>query len=110
MGSGPVNELEIDDVEFTSLAVLSSSGQSDQVRIEQDLGRAGSTEFLGSLSVQMGPGGTIGLGTNNAASYTQSSAPVSIKGSKPRLIATVTQVRVDFAIPPVLKNAEFVLV
>lgn len=110
MGSGPNNELEIDDVHFNSIVTIFSNGQNDQILIEQDLALVDATEFVGTLSVQMGPGGTMGIGTNNAASWTETSAVVQFKGSKPSLIATVTQVRVDFNSAPSLKNAQLVLV
>jgi hypothetical protein len=110
MGSGPNNELEIDDVHFNSLVMISSIGQNDSILIEQDLSRAIATEFVGALSIQMGPGGTLGVGTSNAASWTETSAGVLFKGSKPSLIATVTQLNVDFNSAPLLKNAQLLLV
>ncbi|HVJ86698.1 MAG TPA: hypothetical protein VM452_13695 [Caulifigura sp.] len=110
MGSGPMNELEIDDVEFQLTTVIVSLGPNDQLRIEQDLAEAGETSFVGTLAIQMGPGSSIGLGTNDASSWTESSAGVSIRGTKPNLIATVVQLRTSFAVLPVLKNAEFLLV
>jgi hypothetical protein len=110
MGSGVHNELEIDDVHFGSIVTISSLGQNDSILIEQDLSRAIQTEVVGALFVQMGPGGTLGIGTGNAASWTETSAGVSLKGSKPNLVATVVQANVDFSFPPVVKNTQLVLV
>ena len=110
MGSGPNNELTIDDVHFNSTVTIFSIGQNDQVLVEQDLGLADATEFVGVLTVQMGPGGTMGIGTSNAASWTETSAGFSLKGTKPNLIATVAQIQVSFFAQPTLKNAQLVLV
>ena len=110
MGSGPNNELEIDDCGFQKTLTIVSMGINDEIRIEQDLALSGETDLIGAVSITMGPGGEIGLGANNGASFTQASAAVTIRGSKPTLLATVAQLRVGFATPPVLKNAEFLLV
>jgi hypothetical protein len=110
LGSGPGNTLEIDDVHFNSWVTVFSIGKNDQIAIEQDLTLAGSTEFVGTLAIQMGPGGTIGFGTNNAASWTETSAQILLKGARPSLIATVLQARVDFFSLPQIKNVDLQLV
>ena len=72
--------------------------------------RARRTDFIGAVSITMAAGGALGLGTNSGASWTQSSAAVTIKSTKPSLVATIAQLRVGFATPPVVKNVEYVLV
>ncbi len=56
LGSGVNNELEIDDVTLSGATTITSIGQSDEIRIEQDLARAGLANFVGALSIAMGPG------------------------------------------------------
>jgi hypothetical protein len=108
-GSGNNNQLEIDDVVFSLATTIVSMGQSDDIKVEQDLSRAGRVEFRGALSVMMGPGGQLDIGVDNDSSYTDAQAAVTLKGTKPNLIATVFDSRGAFAVPPVLKNAEIVI-
>jgi hypothetical protein len=110
MGSGPQNELEIDDAGFASTATIFSNGVNDELRIEQDLGRAGLTNFGGALSVAMGPNSQMAIGVLNGASYTQMLSTVTFKGTKPNLIVSLVETRVSFAVPPILKNSEILLV
>jgi hypothetical protein len=110
MGSGPMNELAIDDVEFKLAVSIFSNGPNDRLTIEQNEASTAATKFLGAVKIQMGPGSVIDLGVNHDSSYTEAAGPVSVKGTKPNLLINIVETKVAFTQLPVLKNAEFVIV
>lgn len=111
LGTGTANQLEIDDVDFARSATFLSKGVNDALRIEQDTTLNGPTDFFGAVSIQMGAGATVGLGINDpVASFIQTRSSLTIKGSTPNLIATLVLIRSDLRLPPVLKNAQLVVV
>jgi hypothetical protein len=108
MGAGPTNELRIDDVQFQKSVSIISTGPNDRLRIEQNLSSIAATKFAGAVNVQMGPGSVINLAVDDVASYIESAGLVTVKGSKPNLLVNLVPTRIEFALPPVLKNAEWV--
>jgi len=108
LGSGPGNVLELDDVASTTLVAVSSTGQNDEIRVEHNLNYTGSTE-LAVLAIQLGSGGTLAIGRDSQASYTEISQGVIFFGSKSKFpaIATIFGDRFEMTNPPLLQNSRW---
>jgi hypothetical protein len=71
LGAGTGNQLELDDTGFTSTATISSQGIEDQIRIEQEAGFTGTTDFHGNASFNLGQNAQLGISLLGSDFYTR---------------------------------------
>jgi hypothetical protein len=108
LGAGTGNQLDLDDVGFGSTATISSQGVDDQVRVEQQAGLTGTTDFQGNASFNLGQNAQLGISLVGSDFYTRFFGKATFKGAKSTLpvLATIVATRSEFASPPVLKSTE----